>query len=136
MIKTTPMFHRFVSNNIETGLGFKFGYESTNVAPDITYRVGECGGNFTTQTGIFTSPSFPDKYPSTADCVYTISRPNGTLIRITFMSMDLEGSDWLGCQDYLEIRDGKFGDSSLLDKVCSNDIPAPIMSTQNNVWMR
>ena len=89
----TSFFHlpvRFTSNNFENGRGFQFGYKSTYVAPDMTYRIGECGGNFTTKNGLFTSPSFPDKYPNNEDCVWTISRNKGSLIRIVFMSMDVE----------------------------------------------
>ena len=124
-----------MSNNFENGRGFKLGYESTDVAPDTTYRIGVCGGSFTTQNGFFTSPSFPDKYTNNEDCVYTISQPNGTSIRIMFMSMDMEMS-WNQCYDYLEIRDGRYGYSPLLGKLCGNDIPAPVQSTQNNVWIK
>ena len=126
---------RFTSNNFENGRGFQFGYKSTYVAPDMTYRIGECGGNFTTKSGLFTSPSFPEKYPINVDCVWTISRPNGSLIRIEFMSMDME-MVWSQCYDYVEIRDGASESSPLLGKVCGDDIPTPQLSTQNNLWIR
>ena len=41
------------------------------------------------------------------------------------------------CQtDYLEIRDGSSQESPLIDYLCGDEIPAPILSTQSNVWMR
>ena len=44
--------------------------------------------------------------PDNQDCIYTISQPNGTLITITFQSMDIEHSR--SCSfDYLVIIKGK-----------------------------
>ena len=100
-----------------------------------SYHIGACGGSFTTPNGILTSPSYPDNYPNNADCVYTISQPTGTAIVLTFYSMDIE--DDSSCDyDYLEIVDGSSADSPLLGKLCGREIPAPIQSTQNQVWMK
>ena len=38
--------------------------------------------------------------------------------------------------DYIEIRDGGSEQSSLIAKLCGNEIPEPIHSTQKHVWMR
>ena len=127
---------RFVSHHFERGLGFKLDYESTNVAPQVNYRMGEsgkCGGMFTTLPfGIITSPSYPNKYPVNADCVYTISRPSGTVIHINFLDMDIH------CRyDYIEIKDGLSKDSRRLTKLCGNLAPSNIVkSTQNHMWIK
>ena len=105
----------------------------------MTYRIGECGGSFTTPNGFLTSPSYPENYPSNAHCVYTISQPTDTVIVLTFHSMDIEEppSGYLCEQyDYLEIRDGSSAAPPLLGKLCGIEIPAPIQSTQNQVWMK
>ena len=100
----------------------------------MTYRIGECGGNFTTPNGVLTSPAYPDNYPNNADCVYTISHPNDIVV-LTFHSMDIYSS--YSCSfHYLEIRDGSSDASPLLAKLCGNNIPAPIQSTQNQVWIK
>ena len=100
-----------------------------------SYSRGECGGNFTTPNGLLTSPSYPDNYPNTADCVYTISQPFGTIIALTFHSMDME-SHYFCNYDYLDIRDGTSIDAPVLEKICGTDIPATIKSSQNQVWMK
>ena len=98
---------------------------------------GNCGGNFTDANGHFSSPSYPNYYPANTYCIYTISQPNGTVILLNFLSMDIQ-KYWYtdNCYDYLEIRDGPSTASPLLDKLCGSDIPAPIQSNQNQLWMR
>ena len=129
-------FHRFTSNYWDSGLGFQMRYESSNVT-QWTHRMGTCGGSFTTPKGFLTSPSYPDYYPLNADCVYTISRPTGTVIVLTFHSVDIE-IHWSGSciADYLEIRDGSSAASFPISKLCGTEIPAPIQSSQNQVWMK
>ena len=114
--------------------GFKLEYSTINVS-DWDQNLGACGGSFTTRKGIMTSPLYPDYYPFNADCVYTISHPTGTVIVLSFHRMDIEYDSTCG-YDYLEIRDGSSAASPLLDKLCGNEIPAPIQSSQNQVWMR
>ena len=133
------LFLRFFSNYFASGLGFQLEYESTNVS-QWTFTRGTCGGSFTTQNGILTSPSYPDNYPDNADCIYTISQPIGTVIMLNFLSMAISGNrgSCINNQYYdnLEIRDGPSDDSPLLGKLCGNVIPAPIQSVQNQMWMR
>ena len=127
---------RFMSNYFESGLGFQLRYELTNFAPPImTNRTGQCGGHFFSPKGIITSPSYPDNYPDDTDCVYTISQTIGTVIRLTFLAMDIE-YDTTCKYDYLEIRDGPLEDSPILIKLCGNGIPDSIQSGQNELWMR
>ena len=125
---------RFISNYFEGGLGFKLKYESTKTSP-WSYNFGACGGNFTNSNGILTSPSYPDNYPDDAECVYAISQPTDSAIKLTFRSMDIE--EYYGdCYDYLEIRDGPSADSPLVDKRCGNEIPPPIQSSHNQMWIK
>ena len=99
------------------------------------YNIGECGGSFTAPNGILSSPSYPDNYPDNANCVYTISQPAGTAIVLTLHTMDINYSNTCTF-DYLEIRDGSSAASPLLGKLCGSEIPAPIQSSQNQVWMK
>ena len=136
---------RFFSNYIASGLGFQLEYESTNVS-HWTYNSGACGGNFTTANGALTSPSYPSRYPDFADCIYTISQPTGTVIVLKLLSMDIgEYPKWclfafgrgnIPVGDYLEVKDGPSAGSPLLDYFCGKEIPAPIQSSQSNLWMK
>ena len=124
--------HRFQSNYFENGHGFHLRYESTYDS-QWTYRTGECGGNFTTPNGFFTSPSYPHKYPDGVDCIYRISHPRETSFNLTILLLDLNPHR---CYDYLEIRDGNSETSPRIDKFCGNKIPATIQATQNNVFIK
>ena len=99
---------------------------------------GARGGNFITVNGHMSSPSYPNYYPANEDCIYTVSESTGTVILLNFLSMDIHKYSWdSSCDyDYLEIRDGPSDDSPLLDKLCGSEIPAPIQSTQNQLWMK
>ena len=129
--------HRFASNYYGTGLGFKLGYESTDIT-HWSYSYCECGGSFTTPNGRFSSPSYPEKYHKNADCVYTISQPTDTIIVLIIISIDIWMNGIPSCHysDYLEIRDGSSEGSPLLRKLCGNEISPPIQATQNHVWMK
>ena len=126
-------FLRFISDYVESGLGFQISYESFNVSQ----RSYNTGLGFTAPNGILTSPSYPSNYPDNTDCIYTISQPSGTVILLNFVSMDIEyDEDCDGCCDYLEIRDGSSQTSPLLDILCDSDAPAPIQSSQRHMWMK
>ena len=93
-------------------------------------------GIFSNESGILTSPSYPNPYPNNAECEYIISQPNGTCVNLTVEAFDVEAIG--GCStDFLEIRDGMDPDSPLLGKFCGNtigsDIPTSIQSTQQNL---
>ena len=105
--------------------------DGSDESEDLCKDVGVCGGSFTAPNGILYSPSYPESYPDNADCIYTISQPAGTVIMLIFLSIDIEICSSCDC-DYIEIRDG----STVLDKLCGNEIPAPIQSTQNQLWIK
>ena len=129
-------FFRFFSNHIGFGHGFRVEYKTFHGAPQVTYSIGECGGNFTTPKGILTSPTYPGKYPDNSDCIYIISQPDGAYINISFLSMDIDckGSP----SDYIEIRDGDSGNSALMGIFCGDgtNIPPIMQTSQNRLRMR
>ena len=129
---------RFFTNYFASGMGFQIEYQSSNVFQGMINRYDECGGGFFSTTyGTITSPDYPENYPNNADCIYTIYQPTGTVILLNFLSMDIKMISHSGdCYDYLEIRDGPSDDSPLLGKQCGNEIPAPIQSRQNQLWMK
>ena len=116
--------------------------DGNDESENLCKNAGACGGNFTAPSGFIYSPSYPDNYPGNADCIYTISQPTGTIIRLNTISMNTQLKEctqaWCDpCEyDYLEIRDGTSYDSPLLDKQCGIEIFAPIQSSQNQLWMK
>ena len=107
----------------------------------MAYRIGECGGRISHPSGLITSPSYPDKYPSGAECNYIISQPIETFLNLTILIFDLyeenDDDEYGNCFfDFLEIRDGGFEQSPLIGKFCGNNIPTAIQSTRNQVQIR
>ena len=133
-------FPRFFSNYFKSGLGFQLKYETSDQFQGMIHRFDECGGYFSTEKGSITSPTYPNKqeYPINARCIYAISQPTDTVIHLSFLRVDLEASGGAcgACCDYLEIRDGPSEDATLLHKLCGNEIPEPIQSTGNHLWMK
>ena len=120
---------RFQSDSSENAPGFQIEYSS------IAYII-DCGGNYTKASGILTSPSYPNPYPRLVDCIYLISQRNGTYVNISFISMDVNCQKTRKSYDYIEMRDDNSEDSPLMGRFCGNKIPAPIQSSQNQVWMK
>ena len=127
---------RFFSNYIGIGYGFQLEYQRLQGTPKVTYRIGACGGSFTTPTGILTSPSYPRSYPNDADCIYNISQQDRAFISISFLSMDID------CEatpsHYVELRDGDSAESPLMGSFCGDrsNVPAVMQTTQNHLRIR
>ncbi|XP_044150585.1 LOW QUALITY PROTEIN: cubilin [Bufo gargarizans] len=107
--------------------GFSANYVSINAstACDVTY---------TEATGVFTSPNYPNKYPTNRECVYTISADVNRQIMLNFTRFSLEKST--SCtKDYVEIRDGGYETSPLFGRFC-NEVPPVIISHSNKLWVK
>lgn len=66
-----------------------------------------CGGFKNDTHGIITSPNYPDPYPASTRCVWTMEVPLNHLITINFTSFDLEGTKSQGCDyDYVSVNSG------------------------------
>ncbi|PWA17066.1 hypothetical protein CCH79_00013285 [Gambusia affinis] len=64
-------------------------------------RVGACGGNYTSQTGVIYSPDFPDKYAASRVCYWTIQVPGSYAILFNFTFFDISDQT-----DMVELLDG------------------------------
>ena len=119
---------RFKSNYDGNGNGFEIEYKAFNFT---------CGGNYSNQSGVISSPLHPNPYP-TADCVYLISQPTGTYVNISFLTMDIDCQETNSESDFLEIRDGESENSPVIRKLCGNgsNVPAFISTTQNHMRIR
>uniref|UniRef100_A0A8C9FGP5 Metalloendopeptidase n=1 Tax=Pavo cristatus TaxID=9049 RepID=A0A8C9FGP5_PAVCR len=72
-----------------------------------------CGETLQESTGNFSSPGFPNGYPSYTHCIWRISVTPGEKIVLNFTTMDLYKSS-LCWYDYIEVRDGYWRKSPLL----------------------
>uniref|UniRef100_A0A3Q4HIY7 Kringle-containing protein marking the eye and the nose n=1 Tax=Neolamprologus brichardi TaxID=32507 RepID=A0A3Q4HIY7_NEOBR len=64
-------------------------------------RVGACGGNYTSPSGVIYSPDFPDKYGAGRVCYWTIQVPGSSAILFNFTFFDISDQT-----DMVELLDG------------------------------
>ncbi|XP_066282112.1 serine protease 1-like [Branchiostoma lanceolatum] len=88
--------------------------------------------NLTADSGQFNSPGYPGNYPVDTQCSWRITVPEGKLVRISFLTFDLE--DGSGCgYDSLVIHDGDNTLDYRLLSACGNNIPRTTVSSTNIV---
>ena len=52
--------------------------------------VAVCGGEISKETGILSSPNYPDYYKANKECVWKISVPEGYSVALKFQSFEVE----------------------------------------------
>ncbi|XP_072240945.1 dorsal-ventral patterning tolloid-like protein 1 isoform X1 [Leuresthes tenuis] len=98
------------------------------------YRCPACGETLQESTGNFSSPGYPNGYPSYTHCVWRISVTPGEKIVLNFTTMDLYKSS-LCWYDYIEVRDGYWRKTPLLGRFCGDKIPDVLISTDSRMWI-
>ncbi|XP_012645082.1 mannan-binding lectin serine protease 1 isoform X3 [Microcebus murinus] len=96
-----------------------------------TCRV-ECSDNlFTQRTGVITSPDFPNPYPKSSECFYTIELEEGFMISLQFEDIfDIEDHPEVPCPyDYIKIKAGP----NVLGPFCGEKAPEPINTQSHSV---
>ena len=120
--------------------GFLLTFDTSSCCNGDVEEPGICNSSCTAysfNSGLLTSPNYPDAngYPNDTIHGYSIAQPNGTLINITFHSMDIEGDN--PClKDYLEIRDGTSETAPIIAILCGDKTIDQLQTTQNSLWMR
>jgi hypothetical protein len=76
------------------------------------------------------------------ECEFLISAPKGKIIKLDFRGdfFELEPTDRADkkCEetnDYLEVRDGPHGYSTLKGRFCGTQFPEPIISSDRYLWL-
>uniref|UniRef100_A0A673MBN3 CUB domain-containing protein n=1 Tax=Sinocyclocheilus rhinocerous TaxID=307959 RepID=A0A673MBN3_9TELE len=93
-----------------------------------------CGGILTTSVGGFTSPNYPLPYHTNAECYWHIKTSAGSTVELRFGDFHLENS--MNCfYDYL-VYDGDSTSAPQMAKLCGNEIPAPISSSRQNMYVK
>uniref|UniRef100_A0A3B5AXX3 Cubilin n=1 Tax=Stegastes partitus TaxID=144197 RepID=A0A3B5AXX3_9TELE len=119
----------FVSDKSLNKEGFSATYVSIDASTD-------CGESFTSPTGSFSSPNYPNYYPNSRDCIFKITVQVNMQILLNFTEFELEGSPPSCSYDFVEIRDGGYETSPLIGKFCANQKPPVLASHSNRLWIR
>lgn len=65
-----------------------------------------CSHDYSADTGVLTSPNYPNPYPVDVECIYTITVAMNKQIVLYFTNFTLEGNRRC-TEDYVEIRQAK-----------------------------
>merc|ERR1712113_611308 len=108
--------------------------ESVTTEPYAAIDPQGCGGVLNMEEETLISPNYPMKYPANLTCEWQIRAPSGVSIELTFYYVDIEYNN--RCRfDYVEIRDGQYADSPMLDKLCGSRRPT-IRSNSNIMYLK
>lgn len=75
-------------------ISFSFSISCNHFIGSITFIADACGGLIEGLNGTITSPSFPDVYPISKDCIWEIVAPEQYRITLNFTHFDLEGNNF------------------------------------------
>ncbi|OQV20099.1 Cubilin [Hypsibius exemplaris] len=101
-----------------------------------------CGGELRLtdfdRTGIFTTPNFPENYPTNIECEWIIVAPGGDRIRLDFIEkFEMERPNNNACPwDYVEVRDGATTDAALIGHYCGTNRPGTLRSRSNVMYVK
>ncbi|XP_060048215.1 cubilin [Erinaceus europaeus] len=120
----------FVADSHLAYEGFLINYEAMNAS-------SVCLKDFTDGSGTFFSPNFPSNYPKNLNCIYRITVETSQQIALHFTNFSLEAPIGGKCiADFVEIRDGGYENSPLLDRYCGSNRPPRIISHSNKLWVK
>ncbi|GAA57575.1 tolloid-like protein 1 [Clonorchis sinensis] len=116
-----------ISDGAYRSKGFSATYTSvTRVRGEIASRT--CTTLIVEPTDSIASPNYPQDYPANLNCTWTISQPQGCVIRLKFEDFKLESGG-----DYVRVYDGPPSNENLLDTWTGTSIPSPRVSTGNTL---
>uniref|UniRef100_A0A3Q3BYY4 Neuropilin and tolloid-like protein 2 n=1 Tax=Haplochromis burtoni TaxID=8153 RepID=A0A3Q3BYY4_HAPBU len=90
----------------------------------------------TTDGGTFSSPNYPNTYPPNKECLYVLEALPRQRIELMFDEVfHIEAS--FECRfDHIEVRDGPFSFSPLINRFCGSASPGLILSSGRFMWIR
>lgn len=90
-----------------------------------------CGGKLEGSQGTFTSPNYPEFYPSDSDCTWKITVPAKSKIELSIDNIALEPGF-----DYVDVYDGPTLTSKFLKRLHGVRRPNPLLSSGNQMVVR
>ncbi|KAK4882987.1 hypothetical protein RN001_006306 [Aquatica leii] len=97
-------------------------------------KEGGCKYEVTAPYGQFSSPNYPDYYPSKKDCVWHFSTTPGHRIKIMFMNFEMEPHQECS-YDHIAFYDGDSPEAHTLGKFCGSKLPHPIVASGNQMFL-
>ena len=95
---------------------------------------GGCGAHFIKNEGSFTSPNYPEAYPHNSDCEWLLDTTPGNNVNLYFTDFYVEFNS--ACRyDFVKVYDGPNMTYPLLGTFCGYDIPEPVRSTSNQMFV-
>ncbi|XP_050497170.1 cubilin-like [Diabrotica virgifera virgifera] len=126
---TAPVVIRspFLVTKLSAAAAMKFTLNFT-----ATYSTHDCGGMVHDQSGVISSPGFPNKPSKSYECAWLLSVGAGQTINITTLSLSL-GDD---CEkSYLVVYNGELPTHPRIGKFCKNTKPEVLISQSNKLWI-
>uniref|UniRef100_UPI000EF4BD12 cubilin-like n=1 Tax=Ciona intestinalis TaxID=7719 RepID=UPI000EF4BD12 len=124
------LFVRFSSNSKTAGGGFRLTYSS---------QEGACGAVLTLTdqftASSFTSPNYPNGYPTAIDCYWIISAPPTESVQLDFTDFNIQSHPQCD-KDYVLVINGHTGNEEILGKFCGTEIPPTVKSTGSDMTVR
>ena len=88
----------------------------------------------TGNSGEIISKNYPDKYPNSLRCSWTVTVAVGSKIRVVFNSFQVEGDAGNCLYDFVRLFDGPNPSYPVIDgKLCGNTRPTDKTTTGNNL---
>ncbi|KAK0410740.1 hypothetical protein QR680_005299 [Steinernema hermaphroditum] len=124
-----PLTITYSTSGSPLNTGFLFEYQTIDVG---------CGGIFSEDTGVVTSPNYPEKYLPHMYCIYQISVKPNKRVRLTFEVFDLEivsnreecGFDSVRVFDSFEAEEHH---GKMHGKFCGSMTPPSLLSDGNTM---
>ncbi|XP_003786834.1 cubilin [Otolemur garnettii] len=111
----------FVTNDHVERIGFHAEYSFT-----------DCGGIQMGESGVISSPNYPNRYESLTHCAWLLKAPQGHTITLTFTDFDIEAHS-VCSWDSVTVRNGGTPGSPIIGQYCGNSNPRAIQSGSNQL---
>ncbi|XP_056646391.1 cubilin [Diorhabda sublineata] len=96
------------------------------------YNTHDCGGMVEGQSGVISSPLYPNKPSKSYECAWLVSVATGQTINVTSITLDL-GDD---CEkSYVVVYNGGLPTHPRIGKYCKNMKPELLISQTNQLWI-
>ncbi|KAK7065276.1 hypothetical protein SK128_012048 [Halocaridina rubra] len=142
----SPEVGRYCGHRAPRSIVSSGNYLTVTIIKDFGHGVGfravysvltsTCGGDLTSLVGELSSPEYPQPYPTSIECIWTIHAGPGNRLQLNFEEFDIEESD--GCNlDYLEVHQHDATGALLLHNCSLSSSPLPPAITANdNMWLK
>ncbi|XP_060891129.1 neuropilin and tolloid-like protein 2 [Labrus mixtus] len=89
-----------------------------------------------TEGGSFSSPNYPNTYPPNKECLYVLEAMPRQRIELLFHGAFYVEASFECRFDHIEVRDGPFSFSPLLNRFCGSASPGLVLSSGRFMWIR